>query len=240
MHELPKTWLPNARPVVDEDGTVNTSSTDAIPVPDHGSAEVSSTDGPLDVEETSSGAEPHDASKTLYFGATHLHEPGKICNTKGIAYDVEIPKPMDAPNIFSSMYYQPSSSNSSASSNFSLPKLSAETEAELLAILAENKSSPPSHRSISEHRYSPLLRSESEICDLNTRQEVMNSASRSPSVIFLHESNGPAIPKKDAESPNIKANVERLLLQYPPFEEDMERSRRTGAQQEVVEFEELE
>jgi len=230
MHELPKTWLPNTRPAVDEDGTVNSSSTDAISVPDHDSA-----------EETSSEAEPHDASKTLYFGEMHGHEPEKICNTKSIAYDVEIPKPIDAPNVFSSIsYHQPPSSNSSATSKFSLPKLSAETEAELLAILAENKESPPSHTSISEHRYSPLLRRESKTCNLDTRQENMDSASRSPSVIFLHESNDPAIPKKDAEAQSVKADVERLLSRYPSFEADLERSKRTETEQEIVELEESE
>jgi len=239
MHELPKTWLPNA--VVDEDGIVNTSSTDAFSAPDHDSAGVSSTHGPLDVEETSSGTKPHDASKTLYFGEMHRHKPGKMCNTKSIAYDVEIPKPINAADVFSSISsHQPPSSNSSASSNFSPPNLSAETEAELLAILAENRERSPSHASISEHRYSPLLRRESETCDLDTRHEIMNSASRSPSVIFLHEWKGPAIPQEAAESQNIKADVERLLSQYPPLKEDMEQSKRTGAQQEVVELGELE
>ena len=241
MHELPETWLPNVRPVLEEDGAVNTSSTDEVSIPDHNGAEVSSTDGPLDIEESSSAAEPHDASKTLYFEATHRHEPGKICNTKGIAYDVEIPKPINALNIFSSIsHHQPPSSNSSATGKFKLPKLSAETEAELLAILTENKESSPSHASVSEHRYSPLLRRESETYDLNTRQENMDSASRSPSVIFLHESNDHTIPKKDAESQNIKADVERLLSRYPAFGEDIERSKQTATEQEIVELEESE
>lgn len=201
MHELPKVWLPDTRRVMDEDAA-EASSTSASLASGDGSAEAFIADALLDAEKTSPEAEPHDASKTLYFGRTHHDGPNNTRKTNGITYDVEIPKPISAPNAFSPMSYpQATPSNSSSTSNFSLPKVSAETEAELLAVLAEEKERSPSHASISEHRYSPLLRRKPETCDLDTTtRETVDAASRSPSIIFLHEFNGPAIPQEDSES----------------------------------------
>lgn len=239
MHELPKAWLPNSRPIVNENAAEASNTSDRS-VPDDDSAESSRTDAHLDTEETSRAVDTHDASKTLYFGEMQNDRHRKARNAKDIAYDVDIPKAINAPNTSSSMFHpQQTPSNSSATSNFSLPMISAETEAELPAILAKNDETPPSHASTSEHRYSPpqsplrspLLDTERESYTRDTRPELRISASRSPSIIFLHESYDHTIPQQDAGSQNIKANVKRLLSQVPPIKGNMQRIERTGAQQ---------
>jgi hypothetical protein len=219
MHELPAAWLPNSRSANDDD-------------------DASCADAPRDTEQDPQGAEWSRISDRLHVSETPDSSPNKVSKTtRKIAYDVDLPKPIEVPNVISPEAYNTySSSSDSETSNFSLPKLSAKTEAELLAILAEDKESTSGRTSISEHRYSPLLNRERETTTLSTFQESRISASRSPSLILLHESMD-NIPSQDKTEPqNYKTNLKRLLSEYASPEPDPKRLKRGEAHQEVIEL----
>jgi hypothetical protein len=208
MHELPAAWLPNFRSANDDD-------------------DASCADAPRDTEQVSRRTELSGISDKLHVSETPDSSPNKVFKTtRKIAYDVDLPKPIEVPDAISSETYNTySSSSDSETSKFSLPKVSAETEAELLAILASNTESTPSHKSISEHRFSPLLNRGLDIRSGNTYYDTRMSASRSPSLILLHES-------KD----NISTDLKRLLSGYASPEPDPKRLKQKEAPQDVIEF----
>jgi hypothetical protein len=219
MHKLPKVWLPHARSIANDD-----------------SAEVSSTDAPRDTAKEPRKAELLNASNPIHSGEMHNSKPNEARKSTKIAYDVELPKPIDT-NAFSSGFdMQSLSSNSSATSKFSLPKLSPEDQAELLAILASDKESTPSRSSIFEHRYSPQLQREPEIQSPHTFQEARISISRSRSVFSLHETRKDVPSEDNSKAQKDAAILKSLLLRYPPSEENTRGPKREEAQLEVIEL----
>lgn len=216
MHKLPKLWLPNLGSRIDNQNAQDTSS---------------------DTAKGSRKAELPNASNPIQSREMHNSKPNKVRKPTKIAYDVELPKPIDTNTFSSGFDVPPSSSNSSATSKLSLPKLSPEDRAELLDILASDKESTPSHTSISEHGYSPQLRQDPKTRSLNTFQEVRVPRSRSPSVISLHETRKDVHSEDNLEPRDDAAILESLLLRYPPSEENAKHSKQREAQQEVIELE---
>jgi hypothetical protein len=208
MHELPAAWLPNSTSANDDD-------------------DASCADAPRDTEQVSPGAELSSINDRLHVSETPDSGSSKVRKTtRKMAYDVDLPKPIEITNAISSKAYNTySSSSDSKTSKSSLPKVSAETEAELLAILAANTESTSSHTSISEHRFSPLLNRGPDTGRLDTLHDTRRSASRSSSLILLHES-------KD----NISTDLKRLLSEYASPEPDPKRLRRKEAPQELIEL----
>jgi hypothetical protein len=211
MHELPKAWL-----------------SDIKCMKNIGAAKA------LSVQETPE-AEMSRSSKKLGFEGMLDYNPTWVRIPKEIVYDVKIPKPIDISKVASSISYpQYSSSSDSETSKFSLPKVSPKTEAELLAILAASKESTPSQGSVSESRQSPALKREPGIQNSNTLQNTRVSVSRSPSVIFLHESKGDVSSQEDAQLQDIKTTVKRLLSQYTSPEQGAKRLKRQDSQQDHI------
>jgi hypothetical protein len=201
MHELPRTWLPNTTPVT---GTSQTEVTSTETL--HTIANVSSEAGP-----------PRDDN--LCSRGMLRYRSTKVRNTREVVYDVKMPKPIDISKVASLSYPQYSSSSDSETSKFSLPKVSAQTEAELLAILAASKEITSSQTLVSESRHSPELNRELGIQNSNDLQNPRVSVSRSPSVVFLHESKGTISPQEDTQLQDIKTTIKRLLSQYPSPEQ---------------------
>lgn len=220
MLKLPRVWLPDARSIANAD-----------------SAEVSSIDTPSVTRKAPRKAELLNDSNPIHFGEMHNSKPNEARKLTKIAYDVELPKPIDT-NAFSSEFdMQFSSSSSSVTSNLGLPKLAREDQAEILAILASDKESTPSHTSGSQNRYSPRLQREPKPQSLHTCQGARVPTSRSPSVISLHAPKED-VPSEDNSEPRDDAAIlESLLLRYPPSEENAKLSKQREAQQEVIELE---
>jgi hypothetical protein len=219
MHELPRTWLPNA-----------------IPATGTSQAEGTSTEALHTIAKAPPEAGPPRDDKLCSTGMLRYRST-KVRYTREVVYDVKIPKPIDISRVASLSYLQYSSSSDSETSKFSLPKVSAKTEAELLAILAASKEITSSQTLVSESRHSPELNREPGIQDSNNLQVSRVSVPRSPSVVFLHESKGTISPQEDTQLQDIKTTIKRLLSQYPSPEQGVKRLKRQDSQQGLAIFE---
>lgn len=214
MHELPQAWLPNVR----------NKTTNAAEMP-------------KEIEKVLYEGGSSKLQQALHLGQMLDHEREEdneeVLETTEMAYDADIPKPVEAVHTTSEPIKTPSPNISLAAESSAPKAVSANTEVELPVIPAGDDHGNLSRPSTSRESHSPLLEAGTNDQHTDAGREPERMPSRSPSIVFLYSS-------ADSKFPEPKTSAKRGLADHESHGQESKRLKQEEAQQEVIEFKQAE